>query len=57
MILTEVGYQVVTASDGVNAMIKINKERPFLALPDVALLRIYGFEVCRQIKSRPDWQE
>lgn len=56
-ILTEAGYQVVTASDGVDAMIKINKERPFLALLDVALPRIYGFEVCRQIKSRPETRD
>lgn len=56
-ILREAGYEVVTATDGVEAMVKIERERPFLALLDVALLKIYGFEVCRQIKNRPETKE
>lgn len=53
-ILKESGYEVITASDGIEAILKIERERPFLALLDVALPNIYGFEVCKQIKSRPE---
>lgn len=53
-ILKESGYEVITASDGIEAILKIERERPFLALLDVALPKIYGFEVCKQIKSRPE---
>lgn len=53
-ILKEEGYEVLTASDGVEAIVKIEREKPFLAILDVALPRIYGFEVCKQIKSRPE---
>jgi predicted Zn finger-like uncharacterized protein len=56
-ILREEGYQVVTATDGVEAMIKVEREKPFLALLDVALPKIYGFEVCKQIKNRPETKE
>lgn len=53
-ILKKAGYQVVTASDGIEAMVKIEREKPFLALLDVALPKIYGFEICKQIKNRPE---
>jgi len=53
-ILKEAGYETIMASDGVEAMMKIERERPFLVLLDVALPRIYGFELCKQIKSRPE---
>lgn len=56
-ILREAGYNVITASDGIEAMVKIEKEKPFLVLLDVALPKIYGFEVCRQIKNRPETKE
>ncbi len=50
-ILKEGGYEVVTASDGIEAMANIEKERPFLVLLDVALPKIYSFELCNRIKS------
>jgi len=56
-ILREAGYQVITATDGIEAMVKLERERPFLALLDVALPKIYGFEVCKQIKNRPETKE
>lgn len=56
-ILKEGGYEVIMASDGVEAMMKIEKEKPFLALLDVALPKIYGFELCKHIKSRPETKE
>jgi predicted Zn finger-like uncharacterized protein len=50
-LLTGAGYEVITASDGIQAMVSITQERPFLAILDVALPRIYGFEICDRIKE------
>jgi response regulator RpfG family c-di-GMP phosphodiesterase len=38
-------------------MVKAIKEFPFLAIIEVALPKIYGFEVCRRLKARPDTKE
>jgi len=56
-LLTQKGYKVVAAYDGVEAMIKAVNELPFLAILDVALPRIYGFEVCKKLKERQETKE
>ncbi|MEW6066905.1 MAG: response regulator [Nitrospirota bacterium] len=53
-LLTKNGYQTVIASDGIEAMVKSIKEVPFLAILDVALPKIYGFEVCKRLKVRDE---
>ncbi|MDP3260957.1 MAG: response regulator, partial [Thermodesulfovibrionales bacterium] len=52
--LTKKGYTVITSQDGIDTMIKAIKELPFLALLDVALPKIYGFELCKRLKERPE---
>ena len=52
--LTEAGYTVITAREGVDAMVAIEKEKPFMAILDVALPRIYGFEICDRIKNNEE---
>jgi len=56
-VLTQKGYAVITARDGIEVMIKAIKELPFLALLDVALPKIYGFEVCKRLKERAETKE
>ncbi len=53
-ILVKNGYHALSAADGVQAMVDTMKERPFLLLVDVALPRIYGFEVVKRLKARPE---
>lgn len=48
------GYVTITATDGIEAMVKAIKELPFLAIIEVALPKIYGFEVCKRLKLRPE---
>ncbi len=55
--LTQKGYTVITAHDGIETMIKAVKELPFLAILDVALPKIYGFEVCKRLKERAETKE
>lgn len=53
-LLKKIGYLTVTATDGIEAMVKAIKELPFLAIIEVALPKIYGFEVCKRLKLRPE---
>lgn len=56
-VLTQSGYTVITSQDGIDTMIKAVKELPFLAILDVALPKIYGFEVCKRLKEREETKE
>jgi twitching motility two-component system response regulator PilH len=48
------GYEVITASDGEEALAKAAKERPDLILLDVVLPKQNGFQVCRTLKRSPE---
>jgi predicted Zn finger-like uncharacterized protein len=50
-------YQVLEARDGVEAMIKAMKERPFLSILDMGLPKIQGFEISRRLKARPETRD
>lgn len=56
-ILTSGGYRVITAADGIDLMVKALKEFPFLSIIEVALPKIYGFEVCRRVKARAETKD
>ncbi len=50
-------YEVVTAMDGIEVMVKALKELPFLCITEVALPKIYGFEVCKRLKARAETKD
>lgn len=56
-VLTQSGYSVITSQDGIDTMIKAVKELPFLVILDVALPKIYGFEVCKRLKEREETKD
>ncbi|MEW6108076.1 MAG: response regulator [Nitrospirota bacterium] len=56
-ILAAQGYKIITSGDGIDAMVKALKEYPFLSIVEVVLPKIYGFEVCKRLKSRPETKE
>ena len=56
-ILQDQGYKVVTSTDGIDAMVKALRDLPFLAVVEVSLPKIYGFEVCKKLKSRPEMKD
>lgn len=56
-VLEQGGYEVYTSQDGVDAMIAAVRELPCTAILDVALPKIYGFEVCRRLKMREETKE
>ncbi len=49
-VLTKVGYEVLWAEDGINAIKIIKTERPDLILLDVMLPGMDGYEICRWLK-------
>lgn len=56
-ILQDEGYKVITSTDGIDVMIKALKEFPFLALVEVSLPKIYGFELCKKLKAREETKD
>jgi len=53
-ILRKERYELVTASDGEEALAAAEAERPDLILMDVVMPRKTGFEACRELKRRED---
>ena len=53
-ILSPLGCKIITAAEGVDAVVKAMKESPLLTVMEVGLPKIYGFEVCKRLKSRPE---
>ncbi len=51
------GYEVVTASNGEEAVGLAPKENPDLILMDVRMPRMTGYEACRVLKASPDMKD
>jgi twitching motility two-component system response regulator PilH len=50
------GLTVTVASDGVEALEKIQGQRPDLVVLDIVMPRMNGYEVCRRLKADPKTQ-
>ena len=53
-VLERKGYELVTASDGEEALDRAIQEKPGLIFLDIILPKKNGFQVCRQLKTAPD---
>lgn len=53
-IISDAGYQVITATNGQDAYTKAKTYRPDLILMDVVMEGVDGFEACRNITSDQD---
>lgn len=51
--LSEAGYRILVATDGLSALEQINFLRPDIILLDVMMPEIDGFETCKQLKENP----
>ena len=47
------GYEVITASNGEEAIKKARKEQPNLIILDIMMPKVDGYEVCRVLKANP----
>ena len=50
--LRAAGYEVIEASDGMEALALVEAKKPRLVILDVGLPDMSGWEVCRRVKSR-----
>jgi len=51
--LESLPVKIVTASDGLEALQKVEEHNPDLILLDIMMPRMSGFQVCRKIKGDP----
>ena len=54
MILESRGYQVVTATDGVEGLANLKAEMPDLMILDLLMPKMDGFAVCKELQD-PRW--
>ena len=52
--LSQEGYQIITASNGKEAIAKAKKERPQLIIMDVMMPEMDGMEACENIRKIPE---
>lgn len=54
-LIPRLGYATIEANDGVLALELIHKRHPDLVLLDVMIPGLDGFEVCRRVRSEPEF--
>lgn len=55
--LRKAGYDVVCAYDGVEALEKVQTERPDMIVLDVMMPRMNGFDVLKKLQSNPETEQ
>ena len=55
--LEKAGYAVLIAEDGVEGLAKVESERPNVVLTDLMMANKDGFELCRDIRSRREFDQ
>lgn len=51
-LLTRLGFNLIFADDGVEALSLVESHSPDLVVLDIIMPRMNGYEVCRRLKSR-----
>jgi len=55
--LRKAGYDVICAYDGVEALEKVQSDRPDMLVLDVMMPRMNGFDVLKKLQSNPDTEQ
>jgi CheY-like chemotaxis protein len=56
-VLTRAGYEVGQASDGLQALVALKREKWSLALVDFVMPKLNGFELCRKLREDDELRE
>lgn len=56
-VLKKTGYNITTAKNGEEAIMKVRESKPDMMFLDVMMPKKDGFEVCRELKNDPDLKE
>lgn len=51
------GYDVVTAYDGLEALEKVDQEKPDLVILDIMMPKLDGYEVLQALRGQPETQD
>jgi len=55
-LLAREGYEVITATDGFDALSKIADNRPEIIFVDAMMPRLDGYQTCALIKNNPEFR-
>ncbi len=55
-VLGRAGYEVAVARTGEEVLRRVAESPPDLLLLDVMMPALSGYDVCRRIRARPEWQ-
>ena len=50
------GYEVVTANDGQQGLVMVNKHHPDLIVTDIIMPQMNGYELVRQVRQQPNFR-
>ncbi len=50
------GYEVVTANDGQQGLVMVNKHHPDLIVTDIIMPQMNGYELVRQVRQKPNFR-
>src|ERR1051325_2319395 len=56
-VLGKLGFEILPATSGAQALKRLGIRRPDLILLDLLMPDMDGFELCRRIRETPDWVE
>jgi len=56
-VLGKLGFEILPATSGPQALKRLSSRRPDLILLDLLMPDMDGFELCRQIRQNPQWAE
>ncbi|HEX7687131.1 MAG TPA: response regulator, partial [Burkholderiaceae bacterium] len=56
-LLTREGFRVTVAKDGLDALEQLEVERPTVMLTDIEMPRMDGFDLLRNVRHDPRWQD
>lgn len=56
MILSDRGYEVITARDGIEGLANLKAEKPDLMILDLLMPKMDGFAVCKELQD-PRWSK
>jgi len=56
LLFTQEGYEVKTASDGSEALIRLSEKVPDLVITDFWMSRMNGLELCQRMQEDENWR-
>ena len=57
LLLQQAGYEVFSAGDGSSGLELIERERPHIAIVDIGLPTMNGFEIAKALRAQPEHQD